>query len=707
MKPTKSIRLKRLKKTTTNYESLNAMAIALSEGLKPPERITVTEAAEKYVQLNIPGAYVGPYDSGLTPYMTEPADMLASREHDSVIFVGPAQSGKTQSLILNWLAYNIMTDPMDMIIYNPSHAAARDFAVRRVDRMHRHSPKIGAMLSPRADDDNRHDKMYRNGALVTLSWPSVTEFAGKPIGRAALTDYDRMDDDIDGDGSPFDLASKRTTTFGSFAMTLAESSPSRPLEDPRWIAETAHQAPPVTGILSLYNRGDRRRWYWPCMGCGSYFEGNFRMLKWADSADRVEASESCFMECPMCEHRMLPAQRREMNAMGLWLKDGESVSPQREVVGQALRSKTASFWLNGVAAAFISWPKLVSNYLQAEDEYRRTNSEDSLKKFYNTDLAEPYTPKNQAEVRTPEALKGRAEAYGQAGEPAVPDNVRTLVACIDVQANKFVVQVFGIAPGVPFDVYVIDRFDVVKSNRIDADGDRLWVKPGTYLEDWNLLTDSVIMKTYPIINGEGRRMAVKITVCDSGGREGVTTNAYAFYRALRASGAHTRFHLVKGEPSALAPRTQIRYPDSSNKASGPRAGAQGDIPILFINSTLGKDTLNNRLDSTEQGKGMIHFPSWLHDEFFNELCSEVRTPKGWEKAKGGRARNEAWDLTYYLLGVCASPVLNVERLDWTGKVPAWAEVWDRNPLVSGVVKEDVAPVETNRYKISRLGAALG
>jgi phage terminase large subunit GpA-like protein len=610
-------------------------------------------------------------------------------------------------LILNWLAYNIMTDPMDMIIYNPSHAAARDFAVRRVDRMHRHSPRIGAMMSPRADDDNRHDKLYQNGALVTLSWPSVTEFAGKPIGRAALTDYDRMADDIDGDGSPFDLASKRTTTFGSFAMTLAESSPSRPLEDPRWIAETPHQAPPVTGILSLYNRGDRRRWYWPCMGCGNYFEGNFRMMKWADSADRVEASESCFMECPHCSHRNLPHDRKEMNAAGVWLKDGEGFDDQKRIIGKPHRSRMASFWLNGVAATFISWPKMVMNFLAAEDEYRRTSSEDSLKKFYNTDLAEPYTPKNQADIRTPEALKERAEDYGQAGAPAVPDNVRTLIAAIDVQTNKFVVQVFGIAPGTPFDVYVIDRFDVVKSNRLDADGDRLWVKPGTYIEDWSLLTRVVMFREYPMVSDPNRRIAIKMTVCDSGGREGVTTNAYAFYRMLRRDGLHDRFHLVKGEPSALAPRTQVRYPDSSTRASGPKAGAQGDIPVLFINSTLVKDMLNNRLDATENGKGKIHFPQWLSDEFFAEMCSEVRSPKGWERAKGGRSRNEAWDLTYYLLGLCASPVLNVERLDWAGKVPAWAERSDLNPLVTKPAKEDVAPAETTRYKIQRLGAALG
>lgn len=76
----------------------------------------------------------------------------------------------------------------------------------------------------------------------------------------ALTDYDRFPEDIDGEGDGFSLASKRTTTFMSAGMTLAESSPGRDIRDPRWRPSTPHEAPPATGILSLYNRGDRRRY---------------------------------------------------------------------------------------------------------------------------------------------------------------------------------------------------------------------------------------------------------------------------------------------------------------------------------------------------------------------------------------------------------------------------------------------------------------
>src|SRR3546814_20335653 len=72
-------------------------------------------------------------------------------------------------------------------------------------------------------------------------FPYTTLFrslAGKPIPRIALTDRDRMEDDIDGEGDPFDLATKRTTSYGSFAMTLCESSPSREITDFRYTPKT-------------------------------------------------------------------------------------------------------------------------------------------------------------------------------------------------------------------------------------------------------------------------------------------------------------------------------------------------------------------------------------------------------------------------------------------------------------------------------------
>lgn len=687
------------------YKSLGKIVVDMASMLRPPERLSVSQAAERYRYVNQPGAYVGPWLNSTVPYMVEPMDELTSRVVNAVVFVGPAQSGKTDSLLVNWLVHSAVVDPMDMILYNPSQAMARDFSVRRIDRLHRHTKVVGDQLIRKRDADNTFDKHYVNGMMLTLSWPSVTEFAGRPIGRVALTDYDRMPEDIDGEGSPFDLASKRTTTFQSYAMTLAESSPSRDLSEAghRWLAKTHHEAPPTTGILALYNRGDRRRWYWPCPSCDAYFEGNFKHLKYEKRGSNLDTAETTYMECPHCAHHIQPNDRKEMQQWGIWLKDGQYINDRNRVSGTPTRSKTASFWLKGVAAAFVSWSSLIELYLNAEDEFESTGSQEALKKFYNTDLAEVYVPRGNDETRLPETLRGRAEKmpvilvedseYGidrrtapnvEMFRPMVPEGVRFLVALVDVQKSSFVVQVFGICPGAPFDTILIDRFSIYKSARLDDHGDAQYIRPATYLEDWDKITEEVMERTYPLADGSGRKMMIKMTGCDSGGREGVTTNAYNFQRKLRAEGKAGRFHLLKGDPAPTAPRTRISLPDSSQKDK--YAVARGDVPVLMLNSNQLKDALNGRLDSLEPGKGMYRMPDWLPDFFFAEMCAEMRTDKGWTATV---KRNEGWDLSYYCIALCVSPLLRVEHIDWMNP-PNWADVWDKNALV-------VAAEETKRF----------
>ena len=636
--------------------------------------------------------------------MVEPMDELTNPSLKAFVFVGPAQSGKTDSLLLNWLTYSVRCDPMDLIMYSPSMAAARDFSIRRVDRLHRHSPEVGERVRKDRDADNKFDKQYVNGMLLSLSWPSSTEMAGKPIPRVALTDYDRMEDNIDGEGSPFDLASKRTTTFGSFAMTLAESSPSRSLEDPRWISNTPHEAPPTTGILALYNRGDRRRWQWPCPHCHQYFEGEFSMLKWDDLGDDVSSAETVRMVCPKCGQDIHQNDRHEMQQWGVWVKDGMAIDKSGRLYGKPYRSSTGSAWLKGVAASFSTWKILVETYLAALREFEQTGNEEPLKKFYNTDLAEVYIPKSLEFERIPEHLKARAEKFCEDEQRVVPVGVRFLVATVDVQKNMFVVQVHGILPGSPFDVVIVDRFDIRKSKRIDDDGDAHWVKPGTYIEDWGLITEYVMERSYPL-QGEveaGRRMGIKLTVCDSGGKEGVTATAYNFYRKLRTENKHGRFHLVKGDHSPNQPRARVTYPDASKKDK--LSVARGDVPVLLLNSNVLKDSLSHRLDCIEPAKGMIRFPDWLEDWWYKEVCSEHRTPKGWENPL--HSRNEAWDLLYYCLGACVSKLLLCEHLDWNNP-PGWAAEWDKNDLVHKAdMPQRFAQDRISDYDFSKFAARL-
>lgn len=704
------------------FGSLEKMLVAAAEAVRPPERLTVAQAAARYRKLNNRGSYVGDWDNSMAPYLVEPMEILTDLNYTGMVFVGPAQCGKTE-LYLNWHTYTVVVDPADLTLIQTSQGTASDFSKRRVDRLHRDSKEVGSGLIHGRNYDNTFDKRYTAGAMITLSWPSINELSGRPIPRMFLTDYDRMDQDVDSNGAPYDLAQARTTTFGRHGMTAAESSPSFPVLDPRWSRSTPHEAPPTEGILALYNRGDRRRWYWPCTACGYAFEPDFSLMHWPKSDDLLYSAENAWLECPHCQAKYvhgggngLPG-KHEMNRRGTWVADGQTLTPDGEITGTRMRSMIASFWLKGSAAAFKDWKTLVLKYLQAEQEYRQTGSEDALKATVNVDQGTAYLPKSQESDRLPEDIKARAKDFGH---KVVPPGVRFLVASIDVQKNRFVVQVHGVGMG--GDIWIVDRFDLRYSRRVDEDreGQVHFVKPFTFKEDWRILLDEVILKTYPLADGSGREMAVKLIVSDSGGQDEGTANAYEFWRWLKngpkpedpdaedwplwAPGLHNRFQLYKGR--GTGPRVQIAYPDSQRKDR--HAGARGEIPVLQVNANSVKNQIDSMLDRTQEGLGKINFASWLDLNFYKELCVEVKNHKGeWENPK--RFRNESWDLLVMAQsGLIETKHVGIERLNWSDP-PGWAAEWDDNDLVFSPEggENPIASKKASGYDLAKLAEALG
>lgn len=668
-----------------------------------PDNKSPSEWAEEERYLNNAPGYVGPWRFSMAPYLREPLDQTVNPDLDAVIFVGPAQCGKTE-LILNWAGFSIRSDPADMTIFSPTQNNARDFSNRRIDRLFRDSEKVGKELLDSRDADNKYDKHFKNGSILGLAWPTKAELAGKPIPRIALTDRDRMEDNIEEEGDPFDLATKRTTSYGSFAMTLCESSPSREITDYRYVIKTPHEAPPTTGILALYNRGDRRRWYIPCARCGEFLEPRFELLKWDENLSTLDAAESVHLECPICDGKIKPDERFSLMQNGLWLPDGCHIE-KGAVAGIPRRSKYASYWLEGCSAAFTNWPKLVAAYLTAEEEFSASLNEEPLRKFYNTDLGRPYKPKAMESERTPEDLIARAEDFGRdaAGKIEIISEIAFLIATVDVQKNMFIVQIWGVVPGNPYDLVLVERFDIRKSKRKDADGDTLWVKPGAMAEDWDLIEEQVIRRQYPIQGRPGKSMGIRMTGCDSGGKIGVTPNAYNFWRRMSKKGLGKRFLLLKGTGTPTAPHVRESFPDASDRKN--MAAARGDVPVWMLNSNLLKNEANNRLDSVEKGKGMVRIPNWNEPWLFTEFCSEVYGDKGWTKLPG--KRNEAWDLLYYAIGLLMTKYIKAERPVFWENPPSWANQFDpTNPFIVTSGAELFAEQPKTSYDLAEIASKI-
>jgi phage terminase large subunit GpA-like protein len=676
------------------YADTDEIVCDVAEILRPSNKRTVVEACKSSLKVSSPGGYSGPWSEELTPYMVEAMNCLKSREYEAVIFVAPARTGKTEGLLDGWCCSTVIDDPGDMMIVQPSKDAARDYSIRRISRMLRNSPDLTEMQTGSTSDDNTFDKRFKNGMILSLGWPTISQLSGKDIKYMGVSDYDRMPDNVDGEGSVFAQALKRTQTFLSGGMTLIESSPGWEISDPKYKEDPdTHEGPPCKGIMALYNEGDRRKLYWKCKHCEEYFQPLFRNLHYSESERSfVKQAATVKLTCTCCGAMHEPKDKFDLNQTGVWLAEGQNIRSDGTIYGEKRESKIASFWMEGVPAAFQTWEDLIYKYLKAESTYERTGDEESLKATVTLDQGRPYMSKALQHARDPNEIESRVEDLEKR---VVPEGVRFLTASIDVQGgvkSRFVVQVVGWGPskdGTKYETWLIDRYNLRYSKRKIDDSDESpearmeYIDPARYAEDWEILIPKVIERAYPLEGDPKKEMRIKITGCDSGGEDGVTDMAYQFQKTIRKKALHKRFFLVKGASRVDAPRFKVTYPDSSKK-KGRKTISSGDVPLTMVNTMVLKDRISGNMERAQRGPGYMHHPKWLGSWFYDELTYEVRTDKGW--IKPGRGNNEAFDLYVY----CTTGYLKIggEKIKWDSP-PSWAREWESNSMVQEVIE----PVE--------------
>ena len=705
------------------YASPHTILPALAARIGPPIRRPVSESARRVVKVRRGSGTVDSWSAETTPYMVEPMDQLESRRRRAVVFIGPAQSGKTQALIDCWIGHVATCSPSDMMVLQATQNVARDFERTRVRRLMRDSAEIAAAFSPRRSDDNTYDKTFATGDTLFLGWPSENTLQGKPLRRIALTDYDRMPLNVGGQGAPYDLAYVRGRSYRSLATILVESSPGHEASDPQWSPTTPHQAPPAPGIFSLFNLGDKRRLYWRCPECQEHFMAPpgpdafiyevDRDLLGAVIPDTVREVRAI---CTGCGAPLEERWKQGMLAAARWVPEGCRIEGG-ELAGDIPDNEIASYWLHGIHAVYQPWRDLIRAYLQARHIFETTGSEESLRARIMQDFAAPYVSQARQSQRSAAEIERRAENL-----PArtVPPEVRYLVAQVDVQAHAFVVQVVGHGP--QRERWIVDWYQITNSRRRDHLDEPVPVDPAAYQEDWGLITERVVCARYPLAANPERHMAVRLTVCDSGGRAGVTTRAYQYYRSLRKQRLAHRFALLKGNyarPDSRAKLLDETYPDNTHR-SDRHAGARGDVPVYLVNVNELKDGLDADLKRETPGPGYIHCPRWLERAWFDGLVAEVRTGRGWEKASGGATqRNEPWDLLVYdaaseLIPQTTAGIVTTKgragifmgtsasRIDWE-RPPPWALAQPENSEVGNEIVAAPIPsrpaAEWKRYEI--------
>jgi phage terminase large subunit GpA-like protein len=664
------------------YASATDCLAAALPSIAPLERRTVPDWAAAKRRLSDNGSIV-PWRNEVVPYMVEPAVMTSSRRYRAVGFAGPARTAKTAALIENKIGQIIECEPGDVRVIHMDQQSARTFSKKKVAALIRHSPSLKERQPQERGADNLYDKRFLGDMMLDIGWPVISHLSGFEIPTMLLTDYDRMPEDIDGEGNPFDLAMKRTQTAGSLGMTIAESSPGRLLLDEDWKPNRRfpHMAPPTSGILALYNRGTRGRWFWTCPDCGNRFEPDFPLLVYPKEGTPAERGREAEMMCPHCGVTIAARHKRDLNLAGAWLHeaaDGSLVAIDDERIRD---TDIVSYWLKGPAAAFQSWTELVTRYETAIEEFERTGDETSLKTTVNVDQGHPHKPRSlgMGSDITVQSLKERAERTPLG---VAPQETRFVLVSVDVQKGRFVVQFEAFAP--EMERWLIERREIHTPPEGAPGADKRAIDPAHYREDWAVLFD-LLDEVFPVA-GTGLGIRPAALIVDSGGESGVTDKAYAFYRKAMREGYRRRIHILKGMSGWERDRAVEIEPRKENRK---RRKGRSDLTLVQIGTWKLKSELLASLSRKEPGPGAYHLSDELMDQAFEELCAERKTPKGFE-LKQGQKRNEALDLAVYSLALAI--VLGAEKIDWA-KPPAWAAEAERNSFAVPLdaPKDDPAP----------------
>ena len=655
--------------------------------LGPAVRISVPAAAAKRT-VDAPG-YRGPWLNETAPNMIEPAEMMTSRRYGGVIFVGPARTLKTDALLVNTVYHRVVAQPRDVLIVHMNKDSARTFSMQTIGKLIRDNKEISERQTKGRSSDTIYDKRFRGGMLLSIGWPVISKVSATTYSDTLLTDYDRMPDDIDGEGSLWSLARKRLESVGSLGKVMAESSPGRPITDADWEPKTPHEPPPTTGILGLYAQSTRGRLYWPCPQCEEEFEPRFDQLRWPEGASPVEAGEQVVMECPCCGYPIEPALKNELLGHSRWLHETADARiveidgrPKRigltTIDGDVRPASDVGYWMFGPAARFQTWQKLVTRRLEALEHFERTGDEQALKVTTNVDDGSPYRSKALAAATLLTAKELRKRAVKLDGK-VLPSATRFTTIQVDVQGNRFVVQVD--AWGVGLERWLVDRFELF----IPPGDDTRSLDPARYAQDWDVLFD-LVERTYEV-DGTGYALKPAFIVSDSAGEPGVTSNAYAFWRRAKRRGLGERIMLVRGNhvKTGLPDAQRRAYKAFPERSTENGKKTQLDVPVIWVGTDALKDEISAALTRDHYGSGAYRVLDRVDERVFDELCAETRLDKGWEK-RPGQKRNEAFDLAVY--GKAVVIIKGGEKIDWSDPVD-WA-----------------APMETNAYAVRIEGAQI-
>ncbi len=378
------------------YQSLKA--------LKPPERLTVSQWAEKHRILDAKtSAEPGPWRNSRTPYLKGVMDAFNDPSVEEMYFIKPTQVGGTEGL-LNIIGYIVSNNPAPTLVVYPTEKLAEYASLNRLQPMFKLCKSTREEFL--SDSSKLLELRFNSMYLVLTGANSPSSLASMPMQDLILDEVDKFPTNSGKEADPISLARERTKTFVGNKKILGTSTPT---------FEHGH-------IWKAHLACDRwLEYYVPCPHCNELQTLKFPQLKWDNSLKTLKDIElSVYYECEFCKGKIKDRHKQEMLEAGEW-----------EARERNNGNTKTSFRLNVLYSPWTRFGEVVKEFLVSKEDPEK------LLNFVNSWLGEPWKDVNSS-IDIDVVLERRTDL----NEFVLPDDVLVITGGADVQEHcvKFIIR---------------------------------------------------------------------------------------------------------------------------------------------------------------------------------------------------------------------------------------------------------------------------
>ncbi|MEO0478429.1 MAG: terminase gpA endonuclease subunit [Planctomycetota bacterium] len=384
----------------------------------PPERLSVSEWADRYRKLPATDPRPGNYLSSFMPFWREPMNAYLDPLIEEICIQAGAQVGKSR-LQENFVGFIACEQPVDAMMVLPRDQDVRIVLKDRLGPMIRLSPAISEQLSEGAS--NQDAIRFRRCVLYLTAAGSAAGLASKSCATVLIDELDKYLDAISDEGSPVDLARQRTNAFVGRRKIVTASTPTT---DAR-------------GIAVEMKRSDQRKYHLPCPSCGHFQPLTWEQVDFGDERDpdKILAEGLAWYRCESCGDLWTDEQRVAQLKHGVWVPKGATVTEEGEVQG-AKFSSVRGYYVTGLLSPLRPMSDFVARFLRAH------GSRKNMRTFFQSDIG-----RTHADIETSFDQSDLEERVGDYKLGEVPEGVEELVCGVDVGKQVIHWVVRGFAKG--------------------------------------------------------------------------------------------------------------------------------------------------------------------------------------------------------------------------------------------------------------------